>query len=287
MKKLKNVLIMMALVLACVFVSKNNVSAKTKSVNPLKANKTYKYNLDKKGKAEEVKIVKKEDPDEFEKYTTVYINKKAVLSKVREAAVFVLDTNTKDKQMEIIVIKDFDNDTSYGGGADLSNAVYYRYTGGKLKKIQALKPVIKKKYTSGYAFIHYVTNKTVFKVDSKGNLTYRMCISLKKGLDYIHFSDTLVLKKGKFVTSKKKSISLRDETKEPYYSKGTNKVYTKPGSSKVAFTIPDNTAFYRKSVYIKDKKTYYIKIKVKKTGKTGYIKNNSFKARDDGMWKHA
>lgn len=280
MRKLRNVFMMSALAMTFAFASKCDVSAKTTSVKPLKANKTYEYNLDQKGAKEKVKVVQKQVSTDDYDYTsmTLYINNKAVVSKVKDGAVFVMDTNKKDKQMEVLIAKGFQNDSWTD---NLCDATYYRYTSGKLKKVQNLGSVAKKKYKK-LAWIHYVTDHAAFKVDSKGNLTYRVCLSLDKGLDYIHFDDTMKLKNGKFVTSSKKSFSLKDEGTGTYRSKGTNKVYKTPGSSKVAFTLKDKGVFYKKGVYIKNNSTYYVKIKAKKTGKTGYIKNKSFKAYMDG-----
>lgn len=276
MRKLRNLFMMSALAVACIWGSKYNVSAKTKAVNPLKVNKTYQYNLDQKGAKEKVKVMETEKGDD-QTFMTLYINDKAVVSDVKYGAAFVMDTNTKDKQMEIIVTKYFNDDY---WADDMSSAVYYRYTGGKLKKVQTLGSVAKKKYKN-LAFMHYEDKKAVFRVDSKGNLTYKVCLGLANALDYVHFSDTMQLKNGKFVNSTKKSFSLKDE-EVSYRSKGTNKVYKSPGSSKVAFKLKNKAAFYKTGVYMKNSSTCYIKIKAKKTKKTGYIKNKSFKAYMDG-----
>lgn len=268
---------MSALAATCAFGTKYNVSAKTKAVNPLKANKTYQYNLDQKGAKEKVKVVEKEKGDD-DTYMTLYINNKAVVSNVQYGAAFVMDTNKKDKQMEVVVVKNFQGD--YWADS-MSNAVYYRYKGGKLKKVQTFGSVAKKKYKS-LAFMHFADKKAVFRVDSKGTLTYKVCLGLGNGLDFIHFNDTMKLKNGKFVNSTKKTFSLKDEYGESWRSKGTNKVYKKPGSKKVAFKLKDKAEFYKTGVYIKNKSTYYVKIKAKKTKKTGYINTKSFKAYMDG-----
>ena len=109
----------------------------------------------------------------------------------------------------------------------------WEYYSSKLHKVQTIGSVAKKKY-KGLSYTHYVSENNAFLVDSKGKLTYKVCIKLKNNLDMVHFNDTLILKNGKFTTSKTKSFSL------------------------------------------KDKNTYYIKIRTK-NGKTGYIKNKEFK----------
>ena len=177
----------------------------------------------------------------------------------------------------------------YAGGADvnLKKITYYRYSGGKLKKVQDLERLIKKKHSTQYDAIHYATEKAAFKLDSKGNLMYRMCLYLNEQLDIVHFNDALVFKKGKFVNSRKKNFAFIDEEKLYYYSKGINKVYKKPGSSKVAFKLKNKEKFYREGIYIKNKSTYYVKIKAKKTGKTGYIRDKKFNATGGVGCKHA
>ena len=269
MKKLRNLLMMLVLTVICVFGTKYNVNAKETNVKPLKVNKTYYYNLDQKGEKEKIKVVQKED-DDLTEYITLYINNKVVISKIETGSVFVIDSNKKDKQMEIITAVDVDN-------SELSQINYYRYSGGKLKKVQNLDSLIMKKHKSTYSMIHYFTEKTIFKLDSKGNFMYKMCLGLNSGIDAVHFKDALVLKKGKFVNSNKKNFALMDE-KWDYAAKGTNKVYKKPGSSKVVFTLKNKEKFYAKNIYIKSKKTFYLKIKSKKTGKTGYVKANKLKA---------
>ena len=146
MKKLRNLLMVSVLAMLCILGTKYNVNAKTRSINPLKINKTYKYNLDQKGAKEKVKVVREEDEDE-DIYMTLYINDKAVVSNVYYGTAFVIDANKKDKQMEIIV----------AGGVEaskLERITYYRYRGGKLKKIQNLENLIRKKYAAKYEAIN-------------------------------------------------------------------------------------------------------------------------------------
>lgn len=270
-KKLRNLFTMLAFTTICILTSKYNVSAKTKAVKPLKENKTYTYNLDQKSKKEKVQVVRKTVKG-YDRYS-LKINGKTVLSNLTSAVFFVTDTNIKDKQMEIFVIDHFNYDVF---AADMSKTTYYRYYSSKLHKVQTIRSVAQKKY-KGLSYTHYVNENSAFLVDSKGNLTYKVCIKLKNNLDLVHFNDTLKLKNGKFVPSTKKSFTLKDE--DSYYvyqSKGSNKVYTKPGSKKVAFKLKDKERFYRTGFYLKDKSTYYLKIKTK-NGKTGYIKNKKFK----------
>lgn len=278
MRKVKNILILSVLSITYIFGLKCNVSAKTKAVKQLEVNKTYQYNLDQKGEKEKVQVVKRIVKDENAKdygreYYSLKINDKAVLSNLTSAVFYIADTNTKDNQMEIFVIDHFNYDVF---AADMSKTVYYRYYSSKLHKVQTIRSVAKQKY-KGLSYTHYINDNAAFAVNSKGQLTYKVCIKLKNNLDYVHFNDTLTLKNGKYVPSKTKTFTLKDEDSYLVYrSKGTNKVYAKPGSKKVAFKLKNKERFYRKGFYLKDKSTYYIKIKTKK-GKTGYIKNKEFK----------
>lgn len=278
MRKLRNIFIMSVLAATCIFGTKENVSAKTKAVRPLSVNKKYYYNLDQKGAKEKVQVVKRVVTNENAKdygweYYSLKINDKVVLSNLTSAIFFVADTNTKDKQMEIFKLDHFNYDVF---AADMSKTTYYRYYSSKLHKVQTIGSVAKKKY-KGLSYTHYVSENNAFLVDSKGKLTYKVCIKLKNNLDMVHFNDTLILKNGKFTTSKTKSFSLKDEDSYlEFQSKGINKVYAKPGSKKVAFKLKNKERFYRKGFYLKNKNTYYIKIRTK-NGKTGYIKNKEFK----------
>lgn len=278
MRKLKNVFMMSMLATTCMFGTKYNVNAKTKAVRPLTVNKKYYYNLDKKNAKEKVQVVKKVVTNENAKdygweYYSLKINDKTVLSNLTSAVFYVTDVNTKDKQMEIFKIDHFNYDVF---AADMSQTTYYRYYSSKLHKVQTIGSVAKKKY-KGLSYTHYVNENDAFKVDSKGKLTYKVCIKLKNNLDMVHFNDALILKNGKFTTSKTKSFPLKDEDSYLVFrSKGTNKVYAKPDSKRVAFKLKNKERFYRKKFYLKDKSTYYVGIKTK-NGKTGYIKNKEFK----------
>lgn len=167
-----------------------------------------------------------------------------------------------------------------------SGVTYYRYKNGKLKEIQNLGKVAKKKFKS-LSGIHGVSDDDYyFAIDGKGNFKYIACLRLSNGLDFVHINDTMKMKNGKFVTSSKKSFKINYDGIEPYpnRSKGTNKVYQKPGSSKVIYKLKNKERFYKTGIYLKNRSTLYVKIKIKKTNKTGYINNKNFKAYyDDTM----
>lgn len=278
MGKMRNVIVMSALAVTCVFASKSNISAKSKIVKPLQPNKIYQYNLDQKGAKEKIKVVK-EDIDDISDSITLYINDKAVASNVENGEVCIIDTNKKDKQMEVLIQK---NAYYY----ERSAMTYYRYKNGKLKKVQTLGSVAKKKFKN-LSGIHGVTYDDYdFAIDGKGNLKYVACLRLSNGLDFVHINDTMQMKNGKFVASSKKSFTINYTgiDKYPNRAKGTNKVYQKPGSSKVIYKLKDKERFYKTGIYLKNRNTLYVKVKIKKTNKTGYINNKNFKAYyDDTM----
>lgn len=246
----------------------------------LKVGRTYKSNLDKKGKQE--KICVKYNLGNY----TIYINNKKVFKTEDDINVYILDANKKDKQMEIFIVR----------GYRRLSIKYYKYKSSKLIKVQDLSAVVKKKYKNfNHLEILSENKKTgqtkILGTDLKGRISLRICIQLKNNLGAVGIKDILTLKEGKFVNSGNKDFEILDfyqctagerytmenQKKMILRSKGTNKVYKKIGSSKVAFKLANEEKFYRQRLYIKDKKTYYIKIKTKK-GKVGYVKNGEIKA---------
>lgn len=273
MRKLKNLVTIFAIAMGCFCISKTGVLAKTKTVgvNPLKKDKVYEYNLDQKGAKEKVKVTK-----DSKGGVLLSINNKIVLSDLgKRGAVFIVDTNRSDKQMEILITDNYWENTQ----EDLA-LKYYRYSEGELKKIQDLENVAKAKYKKIEA-THGASSKRVLTTDQKGNLTLGICLRVENHVnyDYLHFNDNFILKNGKFVISKIKTFKIKN--RDVSSSKGSNKVYKKPGNKKVLFQLKDKEEFYCEEVYIQSNSVYYIKIKTKK-GKIGYIKNGQFKAYNLG-----
>lgn len=281
---LRQILWMFAIIGIMLFATGKNTYAKNKDyIGRIRVGDKPKYsNLDKKGKKE--KIYMKAYNKGNITGRTLYINGKAVLKdrqdrgEYEELNVYIMDANKKDDQMEILVMRD----------PYFMQLKYYRYASSKLKKMQDFKSIGKRKFKDFRTF-HMLTDDheygIVFKGNGKGKLYTRCCVNLKNDLGAAEFKDTLILKNRKFVLSKKKvftllgdsSISENNKDKSVLLSKGVNKVYKNPGSSKVVFKLKDKEQFYRKEIYIKSRKTYYLKIKNKK-GKTGYVKNGVVKA---------
>lgn len=125
MRKLKNLVTIFAIAMGCFCISKTGVLAKTVGVNPLKKDKVYEYNLDQKGAKEKVKVTKDSKGD-----VLLSINNKIVLSDLeKRGAVFIVDTNRSDKQMEILI-----TDNYWGNTQEDLALKYYRYSEGELKK---------------------------------------------------------------------------------------------------------------------------------------------------------
>lgn len=241
-----------------------DIYAKKKDyIGKLEPGHTYYSNLDRKGKRE--KIYVKDYWTEDIQGIILYINGKQVLKdgwggEYVELNLYVIDTNKNDDQMEIIAMRD----------TSIMQVKYYRYKSNKFKKVQDFDAVGRKKYKS-FKHLQPLTDEfsednhgIMFRGNGKGKLTTRCCIQLKNNLGTAQFKDTLTLKKGKFTFSNKKTFKLLGDNsysenakdKSVLRSKGTNKVYKKPGSSKVVFKLKDKEKFYRKEIYIKDKKTY-------------------------------
>ena len=253
----------------------------------LEEGRTYKSNLDKKGKQE--KICVKYEGNSLE-WSVIYINSKKVFKTKDDINVYILDVNKKDKQMEIFIVK----------GDYRISVQYYKYKSSKLKKMQDFGSLVRKKYNSLNHLEVLSENaktgsKKILSSDLKGKVCLRGCIKLKNNLGSVGIKEILTLKGEKFVVSKKKNFKIEKSylgndivSEEGLYrmvgqdkiiliSEGSNKVYKKIGSKKIAFKLKNKEKFYRQEIYIKDKKTYYIKIKTKK-GKVGYVKNGQTKA---------
>lgn len=239
-------------------------------------------NLDQKGVKEKIYMKKYNKGNITGR--TLYINGKAVLKdrqyrgEYDELNVYIIDANKRDNQKEILVLRD----------PYFMNIKYYRYTSNKLKKVQSFQSIGKKKFKYFNTF-HMLTSDAehgiMFRGKGNGKLSVRCCVNLKNNMGVAEFKDTLILKNRKIELSKKKTfkllgrsyISENAKDKAVLLSKGINKVYKKPGSSKVVFKLQDKEKFYRKEIYIKNKNTYYLKIK-NQNGKTGYVKNGVIKA---------
>lgn len=247
----------------------------------LKENKIYKYNLDKKGKTETVKVAfsKKEYEENYQLLydmeTTVAVNGKEIYKKTLKrqgndtnpVTVMVTDVNKKDKQMELFIIE---ADGAIGDvkawTADMRHIYYYRYANGKVKRIQDIAPLFKKNFKNVKA-LHGMKNSSFLAITEKSELYAKLCVKTSN-FGFSHLKVGLVFKNGKFKRISSKSYLLLDE-KQPYQPKKNTAVYTKAGGTRRAFTIKRKQDIYLYEYVLKNKKVY---LKVKnKNGKAGYI----------------
>lgn len=302
-KKMKKIMrltgVIVMLFIVCSILQCTKVSAATQT--NLLPDKTYKYDLNKDGKKEEIKykvvltygtgyeenIVKKCK-------VTIYINRVAAWSKNYDGFVngkiqlSVADTLESDKQMELFL-----STQDRGGWVGGGELLYLRYKNKKLVMVQNLNAVIKKKYTDTKD-MPSLTDKKVYQIDGKGNLKLRVCalgrgydIKTQTCMDYVHFDTKLVLKSGEFrnVTSREFKVlekqyiynegkrhicDLRDDIRV----KAASKIYKDTKLKAVSATVKKDEELRIISVYYNGKTVLW---KVKTTGgKVGYINPKKF-----------
>ena len=291
LKKFTSVLLALLVITSSIIISTVAVNAKSFKTTVLKKNKTYSFNLDKKGKSEKIRFEQTEEEKEYTTYykSELYINGKKVFSSndTDNVKVVVADTDKSDKQLEVFIIKGGLIPINQGWSF-INHIYYYKYSKGKAKKVQDLYNLAKSKF-SKFAYLHAPTNNYI-KVDGKGELTTKVCVKLasynkNNGLDFIHFNNLVKLVKGKFVNTKSKSYKALDEKigSEIYWrvSNGKNKVYKNPDTKKVAYTLKNNSKFTILSLYRKSKNKVFLQIK-NKNGQKGYINPKTFKATQTG-----
>lgn len=263
----KKLLILCSVMFCLILFGKTDVSAKSAKPKWLQIGKTYTYDLDKDGAKE--KLLCNFTGSGYNKQLTIN-GKKVFSTKSQYAEIAVADMDQSDKQMEIFI-------ASGKGLEDIFSSVnlkYYTFKNGKFAKVQDIKSVIKQKYSS-VKYISVAGEETAYFPVKNGKLSVGVNLNLKNGLGIKSIYDTVVFKKGKFVTSTNKSFSI-EEYGTKYKCKGTNKVYKSPGSKKVAFKLKNKEKYSVIGFYWKNKNTYYIKVKNSK-GKKGYVKNGTFK----------
>ena len=294
MKTFKNyiaLLLVITVIMSLFIIPTVSASAKTATTTFLKNNKTYSFNLDKKGKSEEVRFEQTKNEEEYTTYykSDLFIQGKKVFSAndTMKVKAVVADTDKSDKQLEVLIIQGYWSDNPQEW-SEIKHIYYYKYSNGKTKKVQDIYSLIKSKFDK-FTDVHSASDKLI-TVDGKGKLLNKVCIRLASykngnGMDFIHIKNNVKLVSGKYVNTKDKSYKLYNEgfnNKETVHvSKVKNKVYKKPGGSKVAYTLKKNDTFTIKSYYRKSKTSVYLEIKNKK-GKTGYINPKTFSEKQTG-----
>lgn len=283
MHKIKKLLGMTLIAMAVLFPMKANAAGNV--CQTLKEEKTYQYNLDKKGEKESVKI-----SDSLKKYEknyrilydhkiTVTVNGKKIYTKtikehysdVNPVKVMVTDTDKKDKQMELLVIVGCD-DSAWT--TNMEHIYYYQYANGKAKRKQDLAALFKKNFKDVY-FLHGMKENSFLTINGKGEIYTKLCMAVQDGeydKDYLHMKAKLVLKNGKFLQASSKSYSLLDAGMDDiiFSAKKNITAYTQAGGKKNAFTVKKGENIYPSSLYLSKNQKLYLKIKNKK-GRSGYI----------------
>lgn len=283
MKKLLNIFGMALVAALVLFPAKSNAAGKN-VCQTLKESKTYQYNLDQKGKKESIKVSvsKKEHKNgyaiTYDLKTTVAVNGERIYGKTlkgtysdnNQVKVMVVDTDKKDKHMELLIIEGEISDGSNGAfwSADMEHIYYYQYSKGKAKRKQDLAPLFRKNFANVF-MLHGMKDSSYLTTNGKNELYARLCVPVQN-FDYVHIKRKLKLKKGKFVSVSAKSYSLMDAEDMPFRPKKKITIYTKPGGMKKAFTVKKGESVYPCSLYMQKGKKVYLKIK-NKGGNMGYI----------------
>lgn len=283
MRKILKIFGMALIAVLILFPIKSSAAGKN-VCQTLKESKTYQYNLDKKGKKESIKISvsKKEHKNgyaiTYDLKTTVAVNGERIYGKTlkgrysdnNQVKVMVVDTDKKDKQMELLIIEGEINDGSDGAfwNADMEHIYYYQYNNGKARRRQDLAPLFRKNFANVF-MLHGMKDSSYLTTNGKNELYARLCVTVQN-FDYVHIKRKLKFKNGKFVSISAKSYSLMDTEDMPFHPKKNITVYTKPGGTKKAFTVKKGESIYPCSLYMQNEKKIYLKIK-NKGGKMGYI----------------
>ena len=157
-----------------------NIAKKTLDVSKVKTSKTVKYDLDKDGKKDVIKVTKTKDEDDVNYYTLTVNGKKVKINSdesifYHKPKIYIVDLNKNDKKVEIVM------ETAEGGEGIYST--FFQKNGNKVKIVKTLggaesagniltnkkgKIVVK-----NVPFIYlnpYITN-TYYKLTKKGKLT--------------------------------------------------------------------------------------------------------------------
>lgn len=283
MRKLLNIFGMALIIVLVSFPVKSNAS-RNNVCQTLKDSKTYRYNLDQKGKKESIRVdvSKKEHKNgyavTYDLKTTVTVNREKIYTKTlkgrysdnNQVKVMVVDTDRKDKQMELLIMEGEINDGSNSAfwSADMEHIYYYQYKNGKTKRRQDLVPLFQKNFANVF-MIHGMKNSSYLTTNEKNGLYARLCVPVQN-FDYVHIKRKLKIKEGKFVSVSTKLYDLMDTEDMPFRPKKNISVYTKPGGTKKAFTVKKKESIYPCGLYTANKKKIYLKIK-NRDGKSGYI----------------
>ena len=294
----KGISFMMVMVLMLLVIPPVPIQAATSPVKAvLKPAKTYQYDLDKDGKKEKIKYTVTEKAVTGGgyynyKYTAqVTINGKSIYKKsithhTNPFEVIITDVDSKDKQMEILILEGHVNEPEGNPDmwtSDMKNIYYYQYSKGKAIRKQNLATLFKKQFKKVYS-IHGIKNKVYFDGNGKGELSAKLCINGKPNFDFLHVKVKLNLVKGKFVVSKTNTYNLLDKDKYYYFRPTKNiTVYKKPGRKDKAYTIKKGQRIYPSELYVMKSGKIYLHIK-DKAGRKGYIDPQKVKTYDDGTF---
>jgi hypothetical protein len=276
-----------------------NTQAATKEVcQTLLPGKTYKFDLDKDGKPETIKYTREQSDnpkaDDYYRYlfkVTLTINGKEIFKKSNigswgnPAQVMVLDTDKKDKQMELIVIQGelpnaykWDNkrneevelptNVTDSWASNMEHIYYFQYKNGKATNKQDLSKLLKNNFKNAY-MLHGMKDSSLLTINGKGEVNARLCLNkLPKNYDYVHIQSILTLKNGTFKIKPLKEFKIVD--KQSFICTKEFNTFTKPGKTAKAFSVKKNERIKVTALIRENKNKIYLEVTNSK-GKKGYI----------------
>lgn len=281
MKRVISVVLSIAIIIG-LFLTVPNINAESKNFGSvlLESGKTYYYNLDKKGEKEKILFTRIANGEDKYKCVLKINGKVAFSANVNlfmhnDVRVVVADTDEKDKQMEVFIVRGDCDDLAWI--TNFRHIYYYKYANKKLSRVQDLKEQINKRFAN--TVVHAKSDKTYFNVDGKGKLTARLCMHMNNTVAFYHFNDTFKLKNGKFSLSSTDTFKLLDEGGY-YISSAKNVTYTKINGNKKSFTLKKGSKFYKTKLIVRNGNVFLL---LKNTAnKTGYINFKKLKYKITG-----
>lgn len=221
------------------------------SVKNLKENKTYSYNLDKKGKKEKISF----SMDERKGVYKIKINGK-VKKKINMGVGFynpcmqICDIDKKDGKMDIWVY-------AYVDSEDILFATLYQYSNGKIKKVWNLTYIPCEGFGVGAGPILSTNGKGEFTMGGGANIDHLTgCHSLKVKLKR---------KNGKVTVVSKKTLSFSKTYGSDYgkwlKTRKKMKFYKSHSKSKGTVTVKKGAKCVPKKVYIASEDRIYVMYK--------------------------
>lgn len=269
-KRVGRMLTMLLCVLAVCLVQ---TPSKAASVTTLQPNKTYQYNLDKKGSKE--KISYSLGKSGANKKITIKINGKTAHTTTLgrdfyKARMQVLDINKSDRYLDLWVY-------AYEGSDDLGYAGLYRYQNKTLKRIWQLT-----EDTNGGKKMYCRKPGYLASTDGKGKFVVVMDRAVNTGyLTGSHWDRVGFKISGSKVSQVSKTgflfqkIQTMSGTNKPLKTAKSLKLYKDHNKKKGSFTVKKGTSLTPKKSYISGK-VVYVQYALS-SGKTGWLCSSDYK----------